>query len=77
VLTLLHRKYAEGLGLLKRRLFEEGTNILLEILQHPYIYDGDLDNLRFSTFMSLAEVKEALQESMTALGFYWQGLLIL
>ena len=39
--------------------------------------DSDLDNLKFSIFMSLAEVKDALCDLSTALGFYWQALQIL
>ena len=74
---MLHQQYCEGLGLLKNREFQKGCDVLLGILQHPLTKDCDLDGLRFSTFMSLAEVQEVIGDARASLGFYWQALQIL
>lgn len=35
------------------------------------MHDTDMENLKYSALMSLAEVNEVLQQPLVALGFYW------
>lgn len=56
-LTVMMKSYHSALHLLKNQQTSEGTVMLLSILDGPLIDDADLRNLKYSTLLSLAEVK--------------------
>ena len=72
-MTTLHRSYNQALFLLKKGQFTEGIQNLISILHHPYINDTDLQNLKYSTLVSLAEVHQNQGDLNSALGFFWKG----
>lgn len=51
------KSYHSALHLLKNQQTSEGTAMLLSILDGQLIDDADLRNLKYSTLLSLAEVK--------------------
>ena len=50
---------------------------LQQILQHEFMSDTDMENLKYSSLMSLATVHEQRGEAHLALGMYWEALQIL
>lgn len=54
---LTMKSYHSALHLLKNQQTSEGTAMLLSILDGQLIDDADLRNLKYSTLLSLAEVK--------------------
>ena len=77
IMTYLHRCYSAALLHLKQGRLEEGTAQLTTILQHEFMTDTDMENLKYSALMSLANIHEQLHQPLQALGKYWEALQIL
>lgn len=70
-MTHLHRGYSTALLFLKQGKVNEGVEQLQQILQHEFMSDTDMENLKYSLLMSLGTVHEQRGEANLALGKYW------
>jgi tetratricopeptide (TPR) repeat protein len=76
-MTYLHRCYSAALQQLKEGRLAQGVEQIESILNHEFMTDTDMENLKYSALMSLANIHEQMQQYPNALGYYWQALQIL
>jgi|688.fasta_scaffold2099322_1 hypothetical protein len=55
-MTYLHRCYSAALQQLKEGKLNEGVHQLQAILSHEFMSDTDMENLKYSALMSLANI---------------------
>lgn len=75
-MTALHRTYALALAALRHGRLADGAAQLHQLLLHPEMADPDLENLRYSALMSLAQTEEMRERREDAMALYWQALQI-
>jgi tetratricopeptide (TPR) repeat protein len=76
-MTYLHRCYSAALQKLKEGKLAQGVDQIESILSHEFMADTDMENLKYSALMSLANINEQMQQYPNALSKYWQALQIL
>ena len=76
-MTILHRKYANAMFLLKQNKLDEGATILYQVIGDEYMSDTDMENLKYACLMSLAQINEIKDKLLDALSCYWGALSII
>jgi hypothetical protein len=76
-MTYLHRCYSAALQQLREGRVSQGIDQLQSILAHEFMTDTDMENLKYSALMSLANLHEQTHQYPHALNSYWQALQIL